>query len=520
MNYFGKSLIVAFVMLLFIQAESQNSYSILFNSGQDEYAKFVCNDHNNNNQIVLTYKECFYSEDTSCVNKRTIYSITENGDTIQWPFMDRRNDTIFDVGSIFTDNIGEYFVIGTGWTEDSLGFPENPFDFLIKYDTDLYIIWEKHQNLPEQLHHKFRGSSNYHLVKLINGNLLIGKTVTTINPLFMWNYLIEVKLSNGSLIKHMLFPYRLGYMQGLTYTVDSLQLILHTDHTYLRECDKNTVGAITLDTVVFDTIRSYCYPRDDDPITKKNCPHIPYNAMLYGDGSLLVAGTGACTNLQTTEWEDYLFIYKYDSAFNILDSTFLTNKDTLYDASWLESLDINTSGEICIVGNHNRHIGPWTTKYSWIYLVKLDENLDIISERYIGGDAYYVAYSMVATDDGGIVVSGSRYDYLQNGQERDAFIIKTDGGLWVTTNENYNIPIHSALVYPNPGDESFTFRTTEYPSTLVVMDVSGQKLIQQRINKRETLIFTNNLRPGFFTWQLVSEQGQQIDTGKWVKIKN
>jgi len=495
---------------------SQSSYSLLFNSSEfDEVIRFVYDDKPNNEQIVLLDYEC-EGFDSVCITRQKIYSISNYGDTMQWPFADRRNDTTFLVNRVIRDQNGDYFMTGLGYSENN-GPLRKVFDYYTKWNSNHEIIWEKFHIRPPDFN-PFMASENIKILELINGNYLVGMTVTTVDSIMdIRYYFVEVSRLDGIVIKEKVLDFGgFSYLQSLTYNLDSTKIMLHSGSAYMKECNRNTEGAIFLDPVTYDTLGTYCYNRDDDDPLKYWCVVLPYNAKISSDGTLIVAGTGRCINTTNKFVEHYLFAYKYDASFNLLSRKFLTNQDTIIDASWLESLDINDNNEILLVGNHDRQIGPWSSHYSYIYLAKLDQNLALVSERYLGGDAYYTAYSMSATSDGGIVVAGTRFDYMVNDFERDAFVMKTDAGLWVGEQENSIIPLHSAIAYPNPGNTQLSVRTTEYPSVFEMFDVFGNLQLIQQVNQLNTIINTSKLNDGLFTWVLKKNK-IIIDKGKWIK---
>jgi hypothetical protein len=61
---------------------------------------------------------------------------------------------------------------------------------------------------------------------------------------------------------------------------------------------------------------------------------------------------------------------------------------------------------------------------SWFHLIKINPDISPIWEYWYGGDAYYFLYSILATNDGGCIMVGNRYDYETQNQERDIFIVK------------------------------------------------------------------------------------------------
>jgi hypothetical protein len=63
----------------------------------------------------------------------------------------------------------------------------------------------------------------------------------------------------------------------------------------------------------------------------------------------------------------------------------------------------------------------------------------LLTEKYIGGDAYYRFCNLTATSDGGLLITAMRYDYLTQDHERDAYIFKFDSiDLTVGIDENIN----------------------------------------------------------------------------------
>lgn len=512
----NKYFLIIFVLLNCNKIFSQSSYSLLFNSSEfDEVIRFVYDDKPNNEQIVLLNYEC-EGFDSVCITRQKIYSISNYGDTMQWPFADRRNDTTFLVNRVIRDQNGDYFMTGLGYSENT-GPLRKAFDYYAKWNSTHEIIWEKFHIRPPDFN-PFMASENIKILELINGNYLVGMTVTTVDSIMdIRYYFVEVSPLDGIVIKEKVLDFGgFSYLQSLTYNLDSTKIMLHSGSAYMNECNRNTEGAILLDPVTYDTLGTYCYNRDDDDPLKYWCVVLPYNAKISKDGTLIVAGTGRCINTTNKFVEHYLFAYKYDASFNLLSRKFLTNQDTIIDASWLESLDINDNNEILLVGNHDRQIGPWSSHYSYIYLAKLDQNLALVSERYLGGDAYYTAYSMSATSDGGIVVAGTRFDYMVNDFERDAFVLKTDAGLWVDTPELLEEDIHRALVYPNPGKSELSIRTTVKQAVFRLFDISNRLLLEQPIDELITTVNTRSFQAGTYTWT-ITKAGQVCDRGIWIK---
>ncbi len=181
-------------------------------------------------------------------------------------------------------------------------------------------------------------------------------------------------------------------------------------------------------------------------------------------------------------------------------------------------MNIDENGNIFVVGEVDWSASFFPQTYDYIYLAKMDSNLNVLTERYLGGNSFYGVMTMIATTDGGMAIGGYKYDYTVNEWgDNDAFLIKTDPELWVNTPENYAIPVHSVLVYPNPGSSIMNIRTTEKGSILKLFDLSGQELLQTTITDLITEINCNRLIQGVYVWKLY-KNSREIDRGKWIKL--
>ncbi|MFA5418286.1 MAG: T9SS type A sorting domain-containing protein, partial [Bacteroidales bacterium] len=114
-------------------------------------------------------------------------------------------------------------------------------------------------------------------------------------------------------------------------------------------------------------------------------------------------------------------------------------------------------------------------------------------------------------------VGGYQYDYLVNEEnEGDPYIIKTDAGLWLDTPQINEENVHRALVYPNPGNSEFSVRTTIKKAVFNLFDVNGRLLLEEPITELTTTINTSALPDGVYIWS-VTQQGLVSDRGKWIK---
>ncbi len=93
---------------------------------------------------------------------------------------------------------------------------------------------------------------------------------------------------------------------------------------------------------------------------------------------------------------------------------------------------------------------PFQQEPSWIRVNKLDAELNIIWEKYFGGDAYYQVNTVTATSDGGVIVSGFK-TYPGQAPLMNLLVIKLKPDGTVSLDENpYAESLPKFIIYPNP----------------------------------------------------------------------
>jgi hypothetical protein len=195
--------------------------------------------------------------------------------------------------------------------------------------------------------------------------------------------------------------------------------------------------------------------------------------------------------------------------------------DTLSMPAALRSFDTTNAGEIYFSGTaHVEFTYPWQESPSWIFLSKLDENLEAQWMRFYGGDMFYHIYAVKATQDGGAIMACRTYDYETQYAEHDIIIIKVDENGLITglDDEPAQIMAHDAVVYPNPGSSYLKVESGPQIDGAVfeLFDMTGKLLTREILCSRLRVISTNKLPAGTYTY-CISWQNQWVGSGKWVK---
>ncbi len=164
------------------------------------------------------------------------------------------------------------------------------------------------------------------------------------------------------------------------------------------------------------------------------------------------------------------------------------------------------------------HTNPFYSSInSWFHLIKINTEITPIWEYWYGGDAYYQLYTILATNDGGCLLVGNRYDDEIQDMERDIYIAKVNNeGLIVWTQE---IPIEKQMttVYPNPGRNILNIDTDHSELVFELININGRVVIRQIPDNNHKTINTESLKPGIYFYRLFHKNDKTLETGKWIK---
>jgi len=207
---------------------------------------------------------------------------------------------------------------------------------------------------------------------------------------------------------------------------------------------------------------------------------------------------------------------KMDTSFSILNEVdFAHIPDTICYPGWdrnFDYLDINN-----ILFTWTKNYDDWFQSMpSWIVLTKFDSSLNTIYERHFGGDVMYSSYQINATDDGGCIISGIRYDYNIPGYDYDLYLIKTDeNGLVTSINEEREINDVNILVSPNPCTNKIAFNNDL--SLIKIFNQSGQMVLSYENYSNLNSINVGHFEPGIYFYRVLDADGCH-STGKIIKL--
>ena len=506
-----KSFFIFTLSLLFIIASySQSNYKLVFEGEEHTTANRVLAS-TEDGFIVNVIKRISFPNHFERIILGDLYTFDNVNpyDSTHWEIQLSRPDTLLSVYGLYKKN--GYVLLGSGthYTyNDTTMIVKNRFNWIAQLDNERNKIWEKFLPYPEELR-KTSLTSYTETKHLRSGNYLVAQTVQNDSTWVNNILLLEIN-PTGNIVKTKVFDQSIsGNIQALNYNHDSSSILLHKIGWELYDCQIGS-GAFILDTLNYDIIGGACVFENGQGFDS------PYEAKLLPNGDLIVAGT--YVNYIPSPRETFLGVRRFNTNYEYTHEILLTAPDTITYAAWGDCLDFITPDEIFVAATFDGALGQYNIYPDWIYLAKLDSELNLIEERYIGGDADYEPFSIAATMDGGMAIVGNQYDYLVNEEnETDAFVIKTDGGLWLNVPVNKETNIHQAIVYPNPGCNTVYVRTSLKKSVIRFYNTKGQIVLNKPLNQLITALSTFDLHSGVYTWT-ITKANQVFDSGKWVKI--
>ncbi len=445
------------------------------------------NEVNGNGYIGLVKKRALFTGLKDPARKEQfIYTIGEDGDTISYDF--NRVDTLISYGSPMPIRNGDPGYLMTG-----LYYPDNDDSLYViftRIDTSFNIVWEKIQRFSY-----YYVTDGLRVMELKNGDFLM--TCSPTNKMFLYKF-----SASGDSLDFMHYEGdSAGQVWGLTYNHDSSSYLVHQLGAFYVSGAPCGVLEFDEDLELVDHFfyEDYLMPE--------------LSTKLLPNGNLLTVGH--YYKAYPEETESMIGVFMYDTTYNLLYENHLTDPSIKAKPA-AYAVDYSCSNCIYIAGTHNfQHING--TEPTWYYLAKLNDTLGIDFEKYIGGDYYYWLFSVTASENGSVLLTGSKAEVGAPWFHHDAYFIELDSlGCITSIPESSNIQIRDALVYPNPGKDKMYIRTALKENSLQLYDLNGRLVLSCSLDSHITSIETDHLLSGTYLYSII-KNNEIIETGKWIK---
>ncbi|MBA3898750.1 MAG: T9SS type A sorting domain-containing protein [Bacteroidetes bacterium] len=274
------------------------------------------------------------------------------------------------------------------------------------------------------------------------------------------------------------------------------------------------------------SVRKYDYTFQEEPVT---LPYKDYDFRIFSTKSLTDS-----THIQSgvflrkavnpfTENRNNIGYKIVNSQFQVLDSLEFLSPDYNNEITYYQN-PIDFVSKESIYLSFSKNINPqfgWgmVDMDTWYGLINMKEDGTINWQKFYGGDAFYINYAFLATNDGGGLMIGGRWDW-RNNPVRDILIIKVDNeGNYVSTvgvKEN-NLQAKSILIYPNPAQNKLNINIGMYKSLhLKIFSIQGSLVAEQTLQSGINSIDVSGFSKGIYTYLIEGEKGF-FEKGKFVK---
>jgi len=397
---------------------SQSTFQYLYSTPYDEICRSLIEDNQGN---------LFFSSEN--FQNAVITKIDGQGNFIDSVCILNPNGTC-NLSELIKTEDGNFVAFGN-WSYDSTSSL-----WFVKLNYDLKVIDDK------KLDSKGRFIFSFHHIINSKGNIILSALyLKTDNEMDVCIFEIS---ADGQILKDKYFIGPATYNNAYSLLEDRF------DNTYKifakSELNRMPCYCNIIDTN-FNIISTHLFPSlyVETPVTAKWISNSEY---ILGGKNL---------NIDYDDWN--LGIHKIDRTDSLLTSSYFGSPDTNEWNGLYQSVDFISNNQIYFAGTKNSNLYPFQADPSWIMLNILDSNLNLKSQHFYGGDAYYLVNAVLATQDSGCVLSCSRYDYHTQSSEYDIYILKVNKeGLLTSTSELPKISVNEFIIYPNPARDQVTVR--------------------------------------------------------------
>ena len=256
-------------------------------------------------------------------------------------------------------------------------------------------------------------------------------------------------------------------------------------------------------------------------ITRYKIPELARRAYtpLWVNDSVYTVGSRAIDGIYTNYFR--MFVMKADFNGNIIDSvTFGKPHLFNYPARYCRNLAENKNNYY--FGGYTAQSifgSPYGTTKSWLFVAKMDKNLNVKWKNYYGYDAYETADMILATNDGGCIMLASRDDLYDNLNQLDIMLLKLDSNGVTTWTKTITIPKAKITLFPNPATTTLHLRLqapNQSIATLKIYNTLGQQVMELNPKAAKIKIDVKSLKSGVYFVEGFTNKGERF-SGKFVK---
>lgn len=487
---------ILFLFFAFQSGIAQNSFTLVY--GSEESKRPNCIKQIDEYYYLLS---CDFVLPSYLGNIGEIIKIDSIGKIIKKAELYTEGQVSGLLRKIHSLNSSEFIVFGMHRHDES----SNTSIWIIKMDTSLNVIWDK--KIPTEFPQLSRMS--YEINN--EGNLAFILTLSTLAPNYLKSILFLELTQNGDVV-------RSKYENtGNPITANGYSIISHSKgyYAFVAGFASYMPIPITSPSQRLDLDSNFNINRVH---TLPNGIDLYMTALKVNEKEYYLAGSEYYTDFYTE-----IGIQKTDTSNTIIYSNHSGLPGNIADGpAWLECLSAKDDNIIYTGGNGHDYGGFQICNLlrprSFI-LSNYDSLLNCRWTKYYGSDtACYYMMDLDATDDGGCIMAGTILSPNTNLDKTDVIIIKVDSEGLITSSNKPGTRVMQALVYPNPGNDYLMLQTgrQNIGAIFTLHNLSGQELIEQKVNSALQHFSATGLPSGTYVWSL-NKGNSVIETGKWIK---
>ncbi len=468
-------------------AKAQHTYSFYYRDTVDTWMCGAIEDESGNINVAIT-KETGLAFSQSTIHSGLILSINSMGHTSirQYHF----GDTLFSFSNFYKLNAGGYLLSGRA---KAPGSDEYMF-MIMKTNDELNKIWAKFYDFPDDYFVSIEKT-----YELPNGITMAGIMRYSNEPGAKIPFFLRIN-PEGDLLAQYIYDDATSSPFDFLLSPDSSELWCFSSYGL----DPINGPSLT----AFDTAFFYLYSKEIPDYSLFNIEPI-----WYANSTIILAFNGQRPGAPYQDDEHSISLY--DTSFNLLHANYFGAPDTNDYPAWFQSVDFRHTDSIFFAGWKNHDWGyPSPNAVSWIMTGQLDSTLQPRYLHFIGGDAYYETYYILATRDGGCLITARRWD-----PERslyDLLFIKLNNEGVIVGTPPSGIEVRQALVYPNPASDWLTVETALQDSRIEIYNTRGKLVLSHQIQEYKENIHVRHLQQGAYIYKILTKNGE-IETGKFIK---
>ena len=220
-------------------------------------------------------------------------------------------------------------------------------------------------------------------------------------------------------------------------------------------------------------------------------------------------------------FNNYIYLYNLDDNMDTISSQLISiNPNYTYPADVRSISAFSKYLYIGITDSINATNLGWGDQDSKLLLTKIDTLGNTIWIKSYGNkDNYYILHDVLATNDGGCLLTADSYEYGLNNYKKDVILIKVDSNGVSTWTRTISKPQLDIKIFPNPSTDYINLSISggnEIIKQITIFDMQGKQVLVESINSSETKLNISNLAKGAYIIEGVCESGNMF-TEKFLK---